>query len=323
MNKKSYHVVVGNGALGRTVARELADRGIEYALCGRSDEGDAHFIKADALNLESLRLVVKDATHIYITIGLPYDHKIWQKEWPVIIQNFITLAKEYDFQLVFFDNVYMYGPPPVYKTMTETHPQQPTSKKGKVRKQITDMLLEAQRKNQIRLVIGRSPVFYGPGVINSALYIRSVENQLKGKKAEFIGNPHTKQSFAYLPDVARGLVRLALDDSAYGEVWHLPTNHATYTTAEFFALTGEKLHAPKDVVVMPRIFQRILGLFVPLVREAVEVAYFTEVDCEFSCEKFMKKYPDFKITSYEDSIDATLASYQKIASKTTQSLQVA
>lgn len=312
MRKRTYHVVVGNGALGRSVAQELADRGLAYALAGRSSHGGSdHFVKTDALKLDSLRSVVKDATHVYITIGLPYNHKIWQSQWPIIIQNFISLAKEYGFRLIFFDNIYMYGPAPVQSIMTEAHPQRPTTKKGMVRKQITDMLLDAQQKHQIRLVIGRSPVFYGPDVYNSALYLGSVENQLKGKKAQFIGNPHTKQSFGYLPDLARGLVRLAIDDDSYGDVWHLPTAPARYTTAEFFAITAQKLSAPKDVIVMPRILQKLVGVFVPVVREVAEVSYFTEVDCEFSCEKFMKRYPDFKVTDYSDGIDATLASYNK------------
>lgn len=57
----------------------------------------------------------------------------------------------------------------------------------------------------------------------------------RGKRPQWIGKLDVPHTFHYLPDIARGLVTLAEQPSADGEVWHLPAAEPL-TAQEFFDL---------------------------------------------------------------------------------------
>jgi nucleoside-diphosphate-sugar epimerase len=59
------------------------------------------------------------------------------------MQSVISACEKAKARLIFFDNVYMYGPAPPKVPFDETHIQSPISKKGIVRKKIAGMLLES------------------------------------------------------------------------------------------------------------------------------------------------------------------------------------
>ncbi len=312
MSNAHSHLVLGYGNIGKAVAVELAARGHKYTIAGRHDPGTGeHFLFADASDAASLLAITKGVSHLYITLGVPYDLKIWRKQWPLIIENVISASKANGFKIAFFDNIYMYGPAPLENPITEDHPQNPPSKKGAVRKQIADRLLSAHQRGEVSVVIGRSADFYGPNVTNSIMYASALENLLVGKKAQFIGNPHSKHSYTYVPDAGRALVQLATDASAYGQAWHLPTGPASYSNAEFLDLFADKLNAPKGIQILPKFLLKILALFIPILGEVAEMGYQTTTDYVFSSAKFEKKYPQFAVTAYDQGIKATLASFAK------------
>ena len=87
------------------------------------------------------------------------------------MQNVINACIETNATLIFFDNVYMYGPSPLTIPFDENHPQKPSTKKGLARKQTADLLLKAIDENKLKAVIARSADFYGPFAVNSSFYI--------------------------------------------------------------------------------------------------------------------------------------------------------
>lgn len=305
------HIVIGNGVIGQAVVGELKRRHLPYKIIGRSPSQAPDYIQADAADSTALTNATKDATHIYLCIGLPYDLKSWQKMWPVVMANTIAAAKANNSKVIFLDNIYMYGPAPLQVPITEEHPQIPSSQKGTVRKKIADMLMQAAKRGEIQALIGRSADFYGPGAVNSLIHVQTLQNMLRGKKALFIGNIHTPHSITYSVDAGRALVELALDDEAYGEVWHLPTAQPALTIEQLLDTMAQMTNAPRGVRVMPRPVLALLGLFIPIVREVSEMTYQTEGDYIFSSEKFMARYPDFAITPYSDGLKATVASFSK------------
>ena len=304
------HLIVGDGVVGLAVADELARLALPYTLASRhAPEAGPHADKhrqVDALDLKSLLAATADASHVYLTLGLTYDTHVWQRDWPVVVENFVQAARKHGFKLVFFDNVYPYGPAPLRVPMTEDHPQQPPSKKGLVRKALDDRLWRAVHEDGLRLVIARSADFYGPGVRNSMLYAAAIERQLKGKAAQWLGSPDKRHSYTYTPDAGRALVKLALDDSATGQTWHLPTAEPAPTTRELLALSAALLHAPAKVQVMPGALFKVLKWWVPILREVQEMMYQNHDDYVFSSAKFTRAYPDFRITPYREGIEATV-----------------
>jgi nucleoside-diphosphate-sugar epimerase len=309
-SKPSLHLILGGGVIGHAVADELMLHRLPHTLASRSPSAHASpHRRVDALDAAALRTACADASHVYVTLGLRYDTRTWQRDWPRVIDNLLAAARVHRFTLVFFDNVYPYGPAPLQVPMTEDHPQQPPSRKGKVRKALDDTLLRAMRDEGLRLVIGRCADFYGPGVRNSMLYAAAIERQLQGKPAQWLGNPDLLHSTTYTIDAARALVRLALDEGAHGRVWHLPTAEKALSSRALLEYTARQLGAPSRVQVMPRLMLHALALFMPLLREVREMLYQNEHDYVFSSAKFMHRYPDFRITPHEQGLDAMLQSF--------------
>ncbi|HZY24733.1 MAG TPA: NAD(P)H-binding protein, partial [Bacteroidales bacterium] len=106
------HTILGaGGSIGNALAFELLNEKEEVRLVSRSNysiPGTESF-KADLTNFEETLSSVKKSDVAYLCAGLPYDSKIWDDEWPKVIQNSIDACKGAGAKLIFFDNVYMYG----------------------------------------------------------------------------------------------------------------------------------------------------------------------------------------------------------------------
>jgi nucleoside-diphosphate-sugar epimerase len=304
----SRHLIIGDGVVGLAVADELSRRGLPYALASCTPPPAAaraaQHRRVDALDAEGLAAACADASHVHLTLGLAYDTPTWERDWPRVIEHFVAAARTHRFKLVFFDNVYAYGPAPLRVPRTEDNPRQPPSRKGRVRKAVEDRLWRAVREDGLRLVIARSADFYGPGVRNAMLHAAAMERQLRGKAAQWLGDPDRRHSYTYTPDAGRAMVTLALDDAADGQAWHLPTAEPAPTTRELLALSAALLGAPRAVRVMPTAVVGVLKWFVPVLREVQEMLYQNDADYVFSSAKFMQAYPAFRVTPYAEGIEA-------------------
>ena len=297
------HVILGDGVIGQAVADELARLGQPAVLASRHAKTSAHpHLQVDALDASALHAATQGATHLYLTLGLPYDWRVWQRDWPRVMHHAIDAALAHGAVLVFFDNVYAYGPLPLRVPMQEDHPVQPPSRKGAVRAELPRLLFRAGEERGLRWVIGRSADFYGPGVRQSPLFVAAIERQLQGKAAQWLGDPDARHSFSYTPDAARGLVRLALDEGAWQRAWHLPTAAPAPTPRQLLTQSARLLGAPERIQVLPRALLGALKLFMPVLREYDEMLYQNRQDYVFSSAAFMARYLDFAVTPYEEGI---------------------
>lgn len=309
-SKEPFHIVLGaNGVIGQSILTELNARGIPCKGSGRTQGKD--WIQADLTDAASTKAALRTASHCYITAGLAYTSEVWKRDWPKIMHNVIDAASAHHVKIGFFDNIYMYGPPPLRNPISEDHPQQPTSIKGAVRKEIADMLLHAARDNKVKAFIGRSPDFYGPGATNSPAYIMILDKLIHGKNAQWLGNPNTKHSFIHVRDAGKAMAELALDDSAYGEVWHLPTAAPALSISEIHYLMAELMSSKGKLTTIPKPLLGVMKLFIPILREVGEVSYQYYSDYNFSSAKFQRRYPDFPITPYVEGIKEMVHFFRK------------
>ena len=309
------HLILGDGVIGQGVADELARLGQPLALASRSGPkvppARHDHLRLDALDGPALRAAVRGVTHLYLTLGLPYATRVWQRDWPRVMRNAIDAAAAEGALLVFLDNVYAYGPLPLQVPMREDHPVQPPARKGAVRAQLPPLLATAQRERGLRWVIGRSADFYGPGVRQSPLFAAAIERQLQGKAAQWLGDPDALHSFTCVPDAARGLVRLALDEGAWQRAWHLPTASPAPTPRQLLVQSARLLGAPERIQVLPDALLGVLKLFVPILREYGEMLYQNRQDYVFSSGAFMARYPDFEITPYDEGVARMVESWRR------------
>ncbi|TNF45115.1 MAG: NAD-dependent epimerase/dehydratase family protein [Bacteroidetes bacterium] len=281
-------VILGSGgAIGNDLAKELKKYTDRIRLASRNPKrinDDDELVKCDLTILNDVEKAVKGCDTAYLTVGLPYKTKTWLEQWPVIMKNTIAACKKHKTKLVFFDNIYMYHPDQL-SPMTEETEISPVSKKGKVRAEIAQMVLNEIKTGKLEALIARAADFYGPGISNSVFNQVVISNLKAGKKANWFCSLDYLHNFTFTPDAAKATALLGNTESAYNQVWHLPTA-APVKGKEWIEKAAHKLGAePKTQVASKRIVQ-FMGIFNPIMKEFVEMLYQWDRDYNFDSSKF-------------------------------------
>lgn len=279
-------ILGANGVIARELSRVLPDYNTTIRQVSRhprkvnpSDETMA----ADLLDASAVDRAVAGSDVAYLVAGLEYNTKVWREQWPRVMRNAIDACKRNNTKLVFFDNVYAYGR--VDGVMTEDTPFNPTSGKGEVRARIATMLLDEIRAGTIQAMIVRSADFYGPGATASMVHATVFERLKNNKTPQWIGNPKAVHTFTYTPDAGRAVAVLGNSPEAYGQTWHAPTSLEQITGEEFVRIACEAAGRPYGLQPVPRWILRLMGLFVPIIRENMEMMYQFEYDYRFDSSK--------------------------------------
>jgi nucleoside-diphosphate-sugar epimerase len=286
-----YVVLGGRGAVGAEVCSALRARGDSFVAPSSRD--------ADVRDADALTKACQGAQVIINCVGLPYEAKVWRRDWPRVADATLTAAERTGARLVFLDNIYMYGPAPLEAPITEAHPQKPSSRKGRARKITASRHLKAHEDGRAQVTIARSADFYGPGAEHSLLWASFLERMLEGKRPQLLMAAAARHTFSYTPDIARAILALADDPQAAGRVWHLPVGPA-WTPGDWAALFNQLLGTDLKASYLPPAVSRLLGLVVPLIAEAHEMRYQFDSDYLFDDSQFRARYPDFETISYED-----------------------
>jgi len=297
-------ILGAGGAVGIELAKELQSFDPHIRLFARQPRkinDTDELVPGDLLKSEDVDRAVQGASVVYLVAGLPYSTKTWTEQWPVIMKNTLEACARHKARLVFFDNVYMYDENSV-GNLTEENPVNPHSKKGKVRAAIAGMVTDAIKNKTTEALIARAADFYGPGINTSVLLETVYKNYKKGKKANWLGNPDKVHSFTYVPDAAKATALLGNTDSAFGQVWHLPTHEARLTGKEYIALFAEEMNRKPSFSAVPTWVVRVAGLFNPFMKELGEMMYQYTQDYFFNSTKFHSHFPHVTPTPYEEGI---------------------
>lgn len=297
------HTILGaGGPVANALTRELEKVNQITRLVSRkpirTTSPNTTWQKADLLNYDELLAASKGSEVIYLTAGLVYDKKVWQQQWPVIMQNYINLGKETGARLIFFDNIYSYGL--VNGPMTEETPYKPSSAKGHIRAKIANQLMDEVKAGNIRASIARGADFYGTDNQNSFLDIMLLDKYAKKQSAQWIGDPKKLHNFSFIPDMGKGMFLLGQDPASDNQIWHMPT--AKPITGKQFIELAAKIYGVKPkYMTINKFLLWVYGLFVKLIMGVVEMYYQYDHDYNFNSDKFEKAF-NFKPTSYEEGI---------------------
>jgi len=303
------HTILGaKGIIAHELSRALATRVGRIRQVSRDprkvNDADETF-PADLLDGEATAEAVAGSDVAYLVAGLKYDASVWQEQWPRVMRNVIDACKQHHTRLVFFDNVYAYGR--VDGVMTEDTAFNPMSKKGEVRAKIATMLLDEMRSGNLQAMIVRAADFYGPGAVQSFPHATVFERLKAGKTPQWIGDPNTVHTFTFTPDAGRAVALLGTSPEAYGQTWHLPTTKEPLTGADFVRLACEQAGRPNRLQVAPRWMLRLMGLFMPVLRENDEMMYQFEYDYRFDSSKIESAF-GVQPTPYIQGIGVSLRS---------------
>lgn len=314
-------IIGSGGAIGVELAKALVEYTTEIRLVSRNPKRvnkTDQLLPADITHRNELEKAVKNSDIVYVTVGFTYSYKAWKEKWPKFIEDLISVCKNAKCKLVFFDNVYMYDKD-LLNRMNEETPINPPSKKGKIRATIAQMIMDEANSGKLKALIARSADFYGPSIENSSVLTETVFKPLsKGKKANWLGSNKYKHSFTYTTDAGKATAILGNTDTAYGQVWHLPTVSNPLTGKQWIEKIAKNLNVKPKYNVVPKFLVRIIGLFIPIMRESVEMIYQYDRDYIFDSNKFEKEF-NFKPTTYEQGIEAIIATdYRKTRVNTVQ-----
>jgi nucleoside-diphosphate-sugar epimerase len=300
-------ILGANGVIGREVSVQLATMGKLVRQVSRNpkkvNETDQVFT-ADLLRFADVDQAVAGSEVTYLLAGLPYKTSVWQEQWPKVMRHAIDACKKHNSKLVFFDNVYAYGH--VQGIMTEATPFNPCSKKGEVRANIATMLLDEIKQGNIQALIVRSADFYGPGALLSMTQSTVHERLKAGKGAQWLGDSTRIHTFTFTPDAGKTTALLGNIDSAYNQTWHAITSKEKVTGREYVRIAEAALGlASKKVSDLPKWAVRLLGIFIPVLREFPEMMYQFENDYIFDSTK-AEQMLSLEATPYAKGISQAL-----------------
>ncbi|MFT3711874.1 MAG: NAD-dependent epimerase/dehydratase family protein [Archangium sp.] len=294
-------VVLGAGQIGSLVTQKLLAAGHRVRQVRRSgaprSDGLLEVVSGDLSDLAFAERIGRDARAVIHCATPPYH------QWMSLLEplNAGALHAAQNAPLVVLDNLYGYGRPT--GPLTETSPVNPCSRKGELRARVAQRLLDAKA----HVTIARASDFYGPNITLAATFgERFGQRIVKGKAGECFGDPTLLHSYSFAGDVADGLITLALaPQKQSGEIWHLPVAKAE-STAAVVSRFGRALGFPDvKTVTVPAPVLHVMGLFVPAVKELIEMRYQWQVPFVLDDSKFRAAFGT-GATSLDDGVMATV-----------------
>jgi nucleoside-diphosphate-sugar epimerase len=303
-------ILGAGGPISNELAKILASAGRSLRLVSRQPKPfpGAEIIAADISDPAQCIRAVAGSDVVHLLVGLRYDISVWRELWPRIMANTFEACKRAHAKLIFFDNVYMYGR--VNGKMTEDTPYAPCSQKGEIRAKIATSLMNEVKAGNLTAMIARAVDFYGPMVTNSVPHALVFEPLSKGSRASWLVNAEVPHSMTFTPDAARGVAMLADRESAWGQVWHLPTAPNPPTGKEFIAMAAKEFGVAPRYRVLSRPILRVVGWFNPLVRESYEMLYQSDSPYLFDSTKFAGEF-GFAGTPYAEGIRVAVSACKR------------
>jgi len=308
---KPVALVLGaTGGVGGHVAQGLHARGWTVRALNRN-AGEAakreprfHWLQGDAMNAVDVRRATQDAKLIVHAVNPP-GYKDWEKLVLPMLDNTIAAARDVGARILLPGTVYNYGPD-VLPEISEDSPQNPVTRKGKIRVEL-ERRLESAAGEGVPVLIVRAGDFFGPNAANNWFSQGLVK---PGKPMDSVSRPNTKgvgHQWAYLPDVAETMLRLIDKQS------ELPV-FARFQMRGFWDHDGEQMiaaigrvvgHRPK-VKAFPWWMLKLASPFVPLFRELAEMRYLWKAPVRMSNDRLVGFLGEEPSTPIDEAVRATL-----------------
>lgn len=213
-------VLGATGGIGGEVARAFLKRGWRVkALTRRPAEAAAKFpglkgidwVEGDAMNPAAVICHAVGACIIFHGAH-PARYAHWDDWGLTMFENSIAAAKASSARLILPGNIYNYGPD-AGAFVAETAPQNPLTAKGRIRVAMERRLREAAQDGVHSLVV-RANDFVGPNSPSSWFGTAMVKPGKPLRAITYPGRRDVGHGFAYLPDLAEAVARLAeIDDT--------------------------------------------------------------------------------------------------------------
>lgn len=306
--QKTVTILGFNGRVGQATTRALVAAGWQVKGLGRGNRAKIpgmEYVEGSAANPEDVRKACMGSEVVVNALNLPYDK--WDKgRAEGLMSAVLNGLKGSGKTMLFAGNIYNYAAD--QHLITPDTPQRPEKDKGKIRKRMEEMMMRVTTEYNLQVVIIRSPDFYGPHAVETNFDL-AMMSRLKAKTLIYPGPLDIGHSWAYLPDLGEAYVKVAeVRDTLpkfenFQFAGHFATGH------QMIAEIQKQLPETYKVKQLPWRLLRIIGVFVPVVREVVKMNYLWFEPHQLQDEKLDAILgPDFG-TSFEEAVAKTTRSY--------------
>ncbi len=251
----------------RALTRDVARARRDFAWLG-----PVEWVGGDAMRAAEV-IAAAEGARLLLHAANPPAYRNWQGLALPMLESSIAAARAVGARLVLPGTVYNFGPD-AGPVVDERSPQHPLTRKGRIRVAMEERLAQAAG-NGLRSLAVRAGDYFGghaPSSWFSNVMVRP------GKPVRFILYPGRREvghSFAYLPDLAQAIVRLAAIEARLApfEVVHftghwLPRGDAI---AEAIRRAAGDPHAP--ILPFPLALLYLAAPFSETFRETIEMRY--------------------------------------------------
>ncbi len=308
-------LVIGpTGGIGRAVAEALAEHGWTVKALHRDPERakaaspdlPATWVEGDAMNKADVVAAAQGASILFHGANPP-GYRRWRELAIPMLANAIAGAKASGARLIFPGNVYNFGPD-AGAVVDEASPQNPKTRKGVVRVEMERMLASAAAGG-VRSIVVRAGDFLGTA---PASWFRAVMVK-PGKPLRSVTYPGTREighAWAYLPDLAETVVRLAEAEQEFDtfEVFHF-SGHWIEPGVEICHAVRRAAGKPElPIRSFPWIVVYLASPFSAFMRELVEMRYLWQVPLRLDSRKLVACLGEEPHTPLDEAVAQTLAS---------------
>ncbi len=311
MQTKQAIVIGGNGAFGKSVARALAAKGWHLTGFMRSAKPSSTFhqiIEGDAKDASAVRAACAGQNLIIYGVNPPYHE--WSNDALPMLQNTIAAAKASGATILFPGNIYNYGPD-AGANLNENSPQNPVTRKGKIRVAMENALIKAA-DDGVNTIVLRMGDFFGPGAV-STWFEAGLFGGKPGipKSIAYPGDINLGHSWAYIPDIGEAAAQLVEAHKPSGfEVFNFPGHYTKSGSALVDAINTimvEKTGKELAVKNFPWGFLQLVRPFIRMVNELFEMRYLWDVPHRLDGSKLEAIIGSIPQTPLNDAVRATLA----------------
>jgi nucleoside-diphosphate-sugar epimerase len=213
------------GGIGGEVATALSRRGWQINALHRNPSKTIHpsraitWIQGDAMNQADVIKAARGASLIVHAVNPP-GYRNWAQLVLPMLESSIQAARASGARILLPGTIYNYGPD-AFPLLRENSPQNPLTRKGRIRAEMEHRLRLAAASG-VRSLVVRAGDFFGPNAGNNWFSQGLIKPGKPVTSISYPGRRGLGHAWAYLPDLAETMAQLVERESTLGtfETFH-------------------------------------------------------------------------------------------------------
>jgi len=303
-------VLGATGGIGGHVARRLRSGGWTVRALARDPgkvggQDGLDWLRGDAMAASDVAQAAQGASLIVHAVNPP-SYRNWGTLVLPMLDNTIAAARANGARILLPGTVYNYGPD-AFPLLDEASPQNPQTRKGAIRAEMERRLRAAADRGEARVLILRAGDFFGPQAGNSWFSQGLVKPGRPLRAIQYPGKAGVGHQWAYLPDVAETMVRLAERETLDAFATFHMGGHWDGDGTRFVEAIRRAAGNPRlPVRRIPWFLMAMAAPFVPLCRELMEMRYLWETPVQLNNARLTAELGAEPHTPLDAAVHATL-----------------